>query len=220
MNGDEGPTLPYGLVRSQIRDGDLLLFRGHGLVSRVISRVTDSPYTHVGIAAWWRTRLFLLEFREGKGGRAVWLSREIAGHEVWWARPLVACSREQLHQVVAEALADLGRGYDYRGILRHWLWRRLGLSYVIDAPADVSPYYCSSWVASVFANGLGIDLVPLVLDRLTAPGDIARSPRVEIRCRLTAESAAGSAAKIAGAPSTSPGDVSGVTRRPPRERAP
>lgn len=44
----------YAAVRFQVRSGDLLLFQGTSRLSRFIRWVTDSKYSHCGIAMWWR----------------------------------------------------------------------------------------------------------------------------------------------------------------------
>jgi hypothetical protein len=63
----------YCDVRSQIRDGDLLLFRRRGLIS-VAGR---GEHCHAAKAAWWGPDLFLLETRAPLGGRAVTLSSQV-----------------------------------------------------------------------------------------------------------------------------------------------
>ena len=40
-----------------MKTGDLLLFRGNRLLSGVIERLSDSPYSHVGIVARWHDRV-------------------------------------------------------------------------------------------------------------------------------------------------------------------
>ena len=45
----------YFDVRDQIDNGDVLLFRGSLLHSRIIQRWTRSVYSHVGLALWIRT---------------------------------------------------------------------------------------------------------------------------------------------------------------------
>src|SRR3954471_19169994 len=56
----------YAGIRGEIRDGDILLFRGKSWLSRIIRRVTGSPYSHAAIVAWWSDRLMVLE-AVGKG---------------------------------------------------------------------------------------------------------------------------------------------------------
>lgn len=64
-------------VASEIRDGDLLLFRGRGLVARLIRTAGRSEYTHAARAVWWGRDLFCCEVRELRGGRAVTLESQV-----------------------------------------------------------------------------------------------------------------------------------------------
>lgn len=77
-------VLPYKEVKTQIMEGDILLFRGDSWVSKIISSQTDTTYSHVGIASWVNGdantedgQLECVEFREGYGGRAVNLEVEV-----------------------------------------------------------------------------------------------------------------------------------------------
>lgn len=63
---------------NHIEEADVLLFRGQGLVSRLIQRVGEGTYSHVGLATWHNCcrvsecgtpLLEITEFREGYGGR-------------------------------------------------------------------------------------------------------------------------------------------------------
>lgn len=86
----------YNKIRNYINEGDVLLFRGKGIISRFISGSTETPYTHVGVASWINGNantdngvLEIVEFREGSlvsgifglsgggGGRSVNLAREV-----------------------------------------------------------------------------------------------------------------------------------------------
>ena len=68
--------VPYNVARAKIRDGDLLLFRRrHGLAGKLVAVAGRSEYCHAAMAAWWNGRLMCLETVQGRGGRAVLLSR-------------------------------------------------------------------------------------------------------------------------------------------------
>ena len=69
--------LSLAAAAEHIADGDLFLFRGAGVVSRMISVAGRSEYTHAARAAWWGRILFCLEVREFKGGRAVTLASQV-----------------------------------------------------------------------------------------------------------------------------------------------
>ncbi len=86
----------YSDVKSLIREGDVLLYRGTGWFSFLVRAYGESRYTHCGLASWWNGDantsygiLESVEFREGSflsglfgssgggGGRSINLDREI-----------------------------------------------------------------------------------------------------------------------------------------------
>jgi hypothetical protein len=69
--------MTYKLVKSQIKDGDLIAYQGKSLVDWIIRKWTKSPWTHVGIACWWGPRLMLLESYPGDGTRVRPLSHAL-----------------------------------------------------------------------------------------------------------------------------------------------
>jgi len=86
--------LDYNTGSSYIEEGDVLLFRGTGLLSWFIKKAGEGDYAHCGVASWTgRTNehriLECIEFREGSplgglfssnalgGGRAVSLKNEV-----------------------------------------------------------------------------------------------------------------------------------------------
>jgi len=91
--------IPYKQIRNKINEGDVLLFRGPGKVSKVISAPSETTYSHVALASWINSHantdegiLECVEFREGSlvagwfnkeaggGGRTVNLSRAVTSH--------------------------------------------------------------------------------------------------------------------------------------------
>lgn len=86
----------YEDIKKYINEGDVLLYRGQGLVSKLIGSSTETPYSHIGIASWVNGNsntkdgiLECVEFREGSllagmfglsgsgGGRSVNLHQEV-----------------------------------------------------------------------------------------------------------------------------------------------
>ena len=62
----ESRMVKYAQARDQIKNGDVLMYKGRGLVSSVIRWVTHSPYSHAALAAWWNQRLMVMEAK-GQG---------------------------------------------------------------------------------------------------------------------------------------------------------
>ena len=176
-----------------IRDSDLLLFRGRGLVSRLIGVAGRSNYTHAARAVWWGDELFCCEVRELKGGRAVTLESQVrkypAAIDVFEANPNDRW-REYDRRGSARYIRRLaGCDYGYAGVLkaalRHLpLWRFLVRPDLNDHRRSSQPPYCSEACAMADRLGGKVDPVPHLADRLTEPADLARSPFYRYRFTL------------------------------------
>ncbi len=162
----------YKDVRDQIRDGDVLLFQGTSLFSRLIRRFTRSRYSHSGLAVWWNDRLFVLEATEPEV-RAMPLSI-LVGHyprvDLYELRTKVDRLR-----VVQAAQDQLGKKYAVWGIVR--FARRL-LERIHGGPNPRKPpdkFICSQLVAYALREG-GLVVDDRDPDAFVAPEDLAKSP--------------------------------------------
>ena len=178
---------------SQIHDGDLLLFRGRGIVSRLIGVAGRSEYTHAARAIWWGDMLFCCEVRERKGGRAVTLESQVRKYpgaiDVFETNP----GKRWLEYDRAGALRYMRRlagcDYGYFGVLkaalRHLpLWRFLVRPDMNDQKITSRPSFCSQACAMADRIGGRVDPVPHLADRVTEPADLARSPFYSYRFTL------------------------------------
>jgi hypothetical protein len=77
------PVLPYSDMRTKLMSGDLFFASGDYLVSKAIQKVTDSPWSHVGIVFRLDTidRILLLESVEDMGVRFAPLSKYLSDYE-------------------------------------------------------------------------------------------------------------------------------------------
>lgn len=69
--------LEYREVRSMAKDGDIIFFhvdKTHFL-SKLVSFVTKSPYTHVGFLFWFKDRLMILDSGTKGGSRIILASK-------------------------------------------------------------------------------------------------------------------------------------------------
>ena len=64
----------YTQARGLIQSGDLLAWSGETFIGRVIKVWTRGKYSHVGIAVWLGSRLYVVELREFRGAQIVPLS--------------------------------------------------------------------------------------------------------------------------------------------------
>lgn len=183
--------MPQRVLRSlavaapDIASGDLLLFRGVGLISRVIGVASRSPYTHAAKAIRWGGMLFCCEVRELKGGRAVTLESQVRSHPGQIDVFAVNAMDDPLY---ARSAANdymkkfCGSHYGYWNLLKTAALHTPVLRFLCREDYDLengdvpdAPPYCSQAVALADRYGGGVDPVPNLPDRLTEPGDLARS---------------------------------------------
>jgi len=185
MKNDGHTSMKLSRVESLIEDGDLLLFRGRGIVARLIGIAGRSVYTHAARAIWWGDTLFCCEVRELKGGRAVTLESQVRRFsgliDVFETNPSNRW-REYDRQGAVRTMRRLaGCDYGYLGVakaaLRHLpLWRCLIRPDMNDRRWTSQPPFCSQACAMADRVGGQVDPVPHLADRVTEPADLARSP--------------------------------------------
>jgi hypothetical protein len=171
-------------ARSEILDGDLLLFRRRGLIA-IAGR---GEHSHAAKAAWWGDDLFCLEVREWHGGRAVTLDSQVRRRpgriDVYRANPAKRWPEYDRTRATTMMRRLAGCDYGYVGLLAaamlHLPFIRMAVRAEVDDNAiDRRPPFCSQACAMVDRVGGGIDPVPHLADRLTEPADLARSPFYE-----------------------------------------
>lgn len=168
-------------VRSEIRDGDLLLFRCRGLIS-IAGR---GVHSHAAKVAWWGDELICLEVREWIGGRAVTLESQVQRNpgridlfrtnpDERWPEYDRAESTNYFKRLTG---CDYGYGAVLEAALLHLPIIRTFVSpNVEDQSVDRRPPFCSQACAMADRLAGGVDPTPQLADRLTEPADLARSP--------------------------------------------
>ena len=172
--------VPYEEARRQIRNADLLLFRRRSLLTRLIAVAGRSPYVHAAMAGWWNERLMCVEMTSN-GGRAQLLSNLVeqwpGAIDVYQAN---AVRRRFSRERALRAMIGMtGKRYGWLNLFHAALLHTPMLRFLIppevnDLDASDWPPFCSQAVAMADRAG-GIDPVPNLADRLTEPGDLARS---------------------------------------------
>lgn len=170
----------YREVREEMKNGDVLLFRGRNLASRAVQWATRSRYSHAGIVAWWNDRLMVME-AVGRGVSVTPISASV-GHyhgSVEWFQSRDPIGGEERLAMVKFAQQELGKSYA--------LWNSilLGVRILLDRDQErrdalrrERSLFCSSYVAQVY-NSIGRDLKQLRSDRFMSPADIADSPLLQ-----------------------------------------
>ncbi len=198
--------IPYKEIRNHINEGDVLLFRGSSKISRFISAPSETTYSHVGVASWINGDsntdegiLECVEFREGKGGRAVNLSQEVKRQpntidvyrpssrfeKITFDNTRKATKSEWIKfngKLVTKTMRKMtGLPYGWRRIwwmAKHKLFiLRLfnnASSLMHDELNEVIYPVCSTALAHSF-NTARYDLLRNRSDEATEPGDIAKS---------------------------------------------
>lgn len=178
---------------AQIWNGDLLLFRGRGVISRLIGTAGRSDYTHAARALWWNDVLFCCEVRELRGGRAVTLASQVRKYpglvDVFATNPDNRWPEYDWQGANRFMQRLAGCDYGYAGLLKAAVlhvpfWRLLVKPELDDSQITDHPPFCSHACAMADRLGGGVDPVPHLADRITEPGDLARSPFYRYRFTL------------------------------------
>ncbi len=172
----------YSEVRNQIKDGDILLYKGKGiftsgLVPTLVQWVTRSTYAHAGVAAWWNNRLMVIEaIGSGVIANPISLSLKRYKATVEWFQYREEISDDVRRNMVKIAQEDLSKHY----AIWRTVWFAIKILFVQkfeerDEIREENKYFCSQFVAHVYTSA-GLDLKKLRADREMAPVDIAESP--------------------------------------------
>jgi hypothetical protein len=186
---DTTVTTRYADARREIHNADLLLFRRRSRLTRLIAVAGRSQYVHAAMAGWWKDRLMCVEMTSS-GGRAQLLSNLVeqwpGAIDVYRAN---ADHRRFSRQRALHAMIGItGKRYGWLNLFRAALLHMPAFRFLAqpDANDDATsnePPFCSQAVAMADRTG-GVDPVPNLADRLTEPGDLARSTFFEYRFTL------------------------------------
>lgn len=175
--------IQYQDVRSDIKDGDVLLYKGTGLFSYLIKKITHSEYSHAGLAVRWNDRLMVMEAVR-RGVIVTPLSTNIKKYhgDVEWFRCKEKISDEKRLLIINFAQKELGKKYSILGVL--WVAYHILLKKPFtEGESDITSkrLFCSLYVALSYNQAsLDLDLARGKPDYLTTPDDIRFSPLLEI----------------------------------------
>jgi hypothetical protein len=156
-------AIPYEYARNNIKDGDLLLFSGNHIISKLIKFFTGSDISHAAIAMWHRTegetedQLWVIESTL-TGIRLVNLSTAIGEKpysRVYWLH-MKQSSGVVCEAVVNKALSMVGGrypGYYQLFVLAFGLIRTLRMWRTGTADVDPDAYHCAEYVALCLQSG-------------------------------------------------------------------
>jgi len=188
--------IPYKSAKTLIKEGDILLFKGKGYFSKLITQMGGGIHSHAAMASWHNDRLEIVEFREFKGGRTVSLENEvnIRGSDVIDVfRPIMEYKKqifdnneikEKVYTYDGKKATNhmrkmTGLPYGYKRIIKLaeryipvWRWF---VKPKIDDEWETTIYpVCSTAIAKTL-RAVYVDPVPYKPDCLIEPPDLARS---------------------------------------------
>jgi hypothetical protein len=178
----ESNILKYDEIRREIKDGDILLYKGKGLfksgfIPTLVQLVTRSPYAHAAITAWWNERLMVIEaIGSGVIVNPLSLSLERYHATVEWFSGKEEIPDEKRQEMMFYAQKEFGKGYAV--LLSFWFMIKMLFIGNIDKNdrfREETRFYCSQFVAQVYHKA-GLDLKKQRNDRYMSPDDIANSP--------------------------------------------
>lgn len=166
----------YEEYRSQMRNGDVLLFKGKGWLSEIIKWKTGSAYSHAGLVAWWGDRLMVLE-AVGAGVRATPISYNLKKYKggIDYFRCTEDLSDSVRDGMLSFAQKQLGKEYDLARLFGFFvkLMRNQPLQETETATVP-GTFFCSEYVAEVYEQA-GCDLVLDRSSQYTSPDKLADS---------------------------------------------
>jgi hypothetical protein len=167
----------YKEIRSNIKNGDILMYKGKGLFSALIKFFTRSDYSHAGIAVWWNERLMVME-AVGKGVIVTPLSRNIDYYpgDVEWFEYEEKISEEDRIKMMICGQEELGRSYGKLKVLWFGIKIFFGLKLKKEDAEEHDRLFCSEYVSKIY-DCIDLDLDMDKAHRNTSPDDIVKSSK-------------------------------------------
>ena len=176
--------LNYEDIRSLIKNGDILLYRGTGIFSRLIIWASgrkiklEKRYrkSHVEYAAWWDNKRLMALGAVKKGVIPTPLSNNVKNYHGTVELYKADLSDIQREIIMEYALSQLGKKYSRLGKMI-----KLGWMLITGKPRDKRDAYreandikCSRYISAGY-NLAGADPVKGLSDEDITPSEIARS---------------------------------------------
>jgi hypothetical protein len=183
LRSDVGERVFYNRdVRSQLRTGDVLLFRGDVAFSRLIESVAGGRYSHSAMVLRWHGRVMIAQ-AEWPRLEAVPMSVAVESYSglVDWYRVDESFTEHlDRRRLMEEAMDLLGQKFAVRELLRVGLYNFFHRPVPRKERAD-GGYVCSEYVAHCFREA-GLNLAPArAHDLAVTPDDLAKGARLALK---------------------------------------
>lgn len=150
-----------------MKTGDIVFFKGNSFISRIISKLTKSEYTHVAMAINGKDILEADRFIRVR-------IRPIKDHEVYTIMRYTDLTETERSTLFAGGLSYVGAKYDYLSIVL-WFFKLLFRSNRNTLVDNANSVYCSEMIDRLYKYA-GIDLVPDRGDGDVLPIHLLNSP--------------------------------------------
>lgn len=193
--------IKYEEAEEILQEGDILLFRGKGVISFLIQRYTGGLHSHVALASKCNDTWMCVEFREFKGGRSVALKSQVDNNptSIDVFRPVNSISFQKMnddktitnidkkytdemaHAMTQDIISWTGQEYGWKNIFKMFArfvpGARLFQQNINDD--DVAKAKVCSTAVTVALRKEYMDPVPYLADERVSPADLARSPLLQ-----------------------------------------
>lgn len=148
----------YNMFRGLLKDGDLVLFHGKGIIANIIQHCDNAYYNHIGVIIEKHGALFIVDSNE-KGVQADRLSWRInkyrKGGDFTIIRPLIGIEfiNSEMNRLLHRS-DDKWIRYDFFNGIKELLNRRFGFKLKVNLNEDRD--ICSDFVSRYACN---LDLV-------------------------------------------------------------
>ena len=160
------------------QNGDILLFRPTSIMGWIAALFTWSRYSHAAMIEMIDGVTYCLEVREFLGGRKIELEKYLEESpteiEIWRLKEIPY--RNFGNHVTAWMREFVGVKYGWHHVIMAIVLRGVR---AYGCECSKHPPFCSEAVSRAYRCA-GVDLRPDIADRFTLPGDLAKSPYLQL----------------------------------------
>ena len=182
------PKVPYEIIRSNLKTGDIFFSSGSYTFSGIIQRLTKSTWSHVAVIYKDEElgRVLILEAEPNVGIRLIPLSKYLKDYkdrkrpykgQIIIARLNTVVEKDDLNRGISFGLDELARPYDTFEIVRIMI----RILFHISRRERNRNYICSELVRDIFARS---GVIMKYKDTYISPEHLWIDERVEMKYRI------------------------------------
>ncbi len=168
-----------GDVRAQLRTGDVLLFKGDVVLSKLIESVEGGEYSHSAFVLRWGARAMVVqaEFPRLEAVPTSIAVKKYSGRVDWWRIPDERYAQLDLERLTREATRLLGRDFAVLDLLKVGFYNAFHKPIPKERHPDAA-LFCSEYVAHCFRHA-GYPLAAKKDAHAVTPDDLANGQQIE-----------------------------------------